>query len=109
MPNYQINRQKFNWNIKEKLVELENFKTNMTILFDGPYNKMENNEKMSIVLNWLGMQATQIIKSQGIIPRTLEEICDTSEKIFRPESNDMIAKFRFHSMKQKQGQVLMHT
>ena len=52
----------------------------MTILFDGPYHKMEKNEKMSIVLNWLGRQATQIIKSQGITPRTPKEICDALEK-----------------------------
>ena len=61
MANYQINRPKFNCNTKENLVELENFKTDVTILFDGLYHKMENYEKMSIVLNWLGRQATQII------------------------------------------------
>ena len=65
---------------------------------------MENNEKISIVLNWLGKQATHIIKSQGIIPRTPKEIYDSFEKIFRPKSNDTVAKFRFHSMTQKQRQ-----
>ena len=85
MANYQINRPKFNWDAKEKLVELENFKINMTILSDGPYHKMENNEKkMSNVLNWLGRQATQVIKSQGITPKTSEEIYDTLEKFSDP-------------------------
>ena len=42
---------------------------------------MENNEKMSIVLNWLGRQATQIIKSQGVTPKTPKEIYDALEKI----------------------------
>ena len=73
MANYQINRPKFNWDAKEKLVELENFKTDTTIIFDGPYHKMENNETTSIVLNWLGKQATQIIKSQGITPKHLRK------------------------------------
>ena len=80
MANYQINRPKFNWDTKEKLSKFENFKTDAAILFDGPYHKMENNEKMSIVLNWLGRQTTQIIKSQGITLRTPQEIYDALEK-----------------------------
>ena len=35
---------------------------------------------MSIMLNWLGRQATQIIKSQGITPGTPKEIYDALEK-----------------------------
>ena len=80
---------KFNWDAKETLVELESFKTDVTILFD---------------LNWLCRQATQIIKSQGITPRTHKEIYDALENFFRPESNDTIARFRFWSMKQKKNQ-----
>ena len=66
MANFHINKSKFNWDSKEKLVQLENFKIDETILFDGPYQKLEGNEKTSLVLNWLGRQATQIMKSQGI-------------------------------------------
>ena len=73
----------------------------MTILCDGPYHKMENNEKMSIVLNWLGRQVTQIIKSQSITPQTPKEIYYALEKIFSPKSIDMIAKFGFCSMEMK--------
>ena len=61
-------------------------------------------KKMCTVLNWLGRQATQAIKSQGITTKTPKEFYDALEKIFRPKSNDTIAKFRFCSMKQKQGQ-----
>ena len=111
MANYQINGPKFKWDTKEKLNELESFKTDVTILLMACtglwyvlYHKMENNEKKSIVLNWLGRQATQTIKSQGITPRTPKEIYDALEKNFRPESNDTITKFRFQSMKEKQSQ-----
>ena len=45
MANYHINKPKFNWDSKRKLVKLENFKSDTTILFDGPYQKMEDNEK----------------------------------------------------------------
>ena len=103
MANYQINRPKFNLDAKEKLIELESLKTEATILFDDPYHKMENNEKMSIVLNWLGRQAIQIIKSQGITPRIPEKIYDALENNFRPESHYTVAKFRFCSMKQKRS------
>ena len=101
MANYQINGPKFNWDVKEKLVELASFKIDLTILFEGLYHKMENNEKMSIVLYWLGRQATQIIISQGITPRTPKEIYDALETIFRPKSNNTIATFRFRTMKQR--------
>ena len=56
---------------------------------------MENNEKISIVLNWLGREATQSNQLLGITPRTSKKIYDALEIIFRPESNDTIAKFRF--------------
>ena len=59
---------------------------------------------MSIVLNWLGRQTMQIIKSQSITPRRPKETYDVLQKISRLQSNDTIAKFRFCSMKQKQGQ-----
>ena len=74
MANYNVNQRKFNWDSKEKLVELENFKTDATILFDGPYPKLEDNEKVSLVLNWLGRQATQIIKSKGIAPTKPKDV-----------------------------------
>ena len=54
----------------------------------------------------MGRQATQIIKSQGNAPTKLKDVYGASEKNFRPESNDTIMKFRFHSMKQKQGQSI---
>ena len=68
MTNYHINKPKFNWDCKERLVELEKFKTNVNILFDGPYKKMEKDERASLVLNWLDTQATMIIKSHNITP-----------------------------------------
>ena len=104
MANYHNYMPKFKWDSKEKLVKLENFKTDATILFDGPYQKMEDNEIASLVLNWLGRQATQIIKSQGIVPSKPKDMHDALEKKLRQESNDTTTKLRFHSMKQKQGQ-----
>ena len=92
------------WDAKENLVKLESFKVDVTMLFDGPYHKMKNDETVSIVLNCLGMQTTQTIKLLNITPRTPKEICDALEIIFRPEPNDTIVKFRFWSMKQKQSQ-----
>ena len=54
MADYHINKPKFNWDYKEKLVNLKNFKTDVNIMFDGPYKKMEKDERPSLVLNWLG-------------------------------------------------------
>ena len=93
MANYHINKPKFNWNCKDRLIELENFKTNVNILFNGPYKKMEKDERASLVLNWLGRQATIIIKSQGITPSVPKDIFDALSSVSHPKSNDTIAKF----------------
>ena len=43
--NYHINKPKFNWDSKEKLVKLENFKTDVTIHSNGLYQKLEKMKK----------------------------------------------------------------
>ena len=94
MTNYHINKPKFKWDSKEKLGKLDNFKTDATVAFDNPYQKLEQNERVSHVLNWLGREATQMIKSQGIASTKPKDVYDALEKIFRPETNDTITKFR---------------
>ena len=106
MANYNINKPKFNWDCQERLVELENFKTDINILFDGPYKKMEKDERASLVLNWLDRQTTMIIQSQGITPLEPKDIFDALTSVFCPKSSDTIAKFQFRSMHQKQNQSI---
>ena len=106
MENYQINKPGFNRECKERLVELENFKANANILFDGPYKKMEKDESASLVLNWLGRKATMIIKSQGITPSEPKDMFDALTSVFYPKSNDTITKFQFRPMCQKQNQSI---
>ena len=67
---------------------------------------MEKDEKASLVLIWLGRQATVIIKSQGITPSEPKDIFDPLTSVFHPESNDTIAKCQFRSMHQKQNQSI---
>ena len=49
MANYHINKPKFSWDSKEKLIELENLKSDATILFGGPYQKLEDNENLNFI------------------------------------------------------------
>ena len=57
----------------------------------------------SLVLNWLGREATMSIKSQGITLSEPKDIFDGLISVFCPKSNDTIAKFQFRSMQQNQS------
>ena len=106
MADCDINKPKFNWDCKVRLVEPENFKTNVNILFNQPYKKMGKDERASLFLNWLCRQATMIINSQGFTPSEPKDIFDGLTRVFCPESSDIIATFHLISMCQKQNQSI---
>ena len=55
-------------------------------------------------MNWLGREATQILASVESDVNNSEEVFDTLEKVFRPESNQTLSHFKFRNMKQKASQ-----
>ena len=55
-------------------------------------------------MNWLGREATQILTSVESDVNTPDEVFDTLEKVFRPESNQTLSCFKFRNMKQKASQ-----
>ena len=61
--------------------------------------------KSWIVVNWLGREATQILASVEVEISTLEEVFEALEKVFRPESNQTLACFKFRNLKQKSNQT----
>ena len=94
MTSYQINRPKFDWEVTDKLTELQNFKEECNILFeDGPYKKLDPKEKAGLVINWLGRRATMTLKANRSSKNKPKEVYDALENIFRPESNATMSKF----------------
>ena len=55
-------------------------------------------------MNWLGRKATQILTSVESDINTPHEVFEALEKVFRPESNQTLLRFKFRNMKQGASQ-----
>ena len=72
----QFNKPKFHWEIRDCLSELEQFKQECSVLFDGPLSEMKDAQKAGLVVNWIGHQCTMTLHLMGITldkPRTVFE------------------------------------
>ena len=95
----------FDWGTRDKLTELEQFKADCHILFNGPLCDLKDKQRAGLLVNWLGREATQILTSVESDVSTPEEVFGMLEKVFRPESNKTLARFKFRNMKQKASQM----
>ena len=48
---------------------------------------MKEKPKANVIINWLGRDAAQVLKSMDIEANHPDEIYETLEKVFRPELN----------------------
>ena len=53
----------FDWSVSDKLTELEQFKADCEILFNGPLCDLKEKQRAELIVNWLGREATQILTS----------------------------------------------
>ena len=95
----------FDWGSRDKLMEIEQFNANCKILFDGPLSDLKDKQKAGLIVNWLGREATQILSSVDAEINSTQEVFETLEKVFRPESNQMLARFKFRNLNQKGSQT----
>ena len=101
----QFSRPVFDWESKDKLTELSQFKADCEILFSGPLCDLKEKKRAGLLINWLGRQATQIIASSSDIRTdSPEEVFEALERVFRPESNQTLSRFKFRNMKQTSAQ-----
>ena len=100
----QFNKPKFNWEAKDHLSELEQFKQECSVLFQGPLSKMKDSQKAGLIVNWIGRQCIMTLHSMGVEVKSPKTVFDNLEKIFRLESNQTLSRFMFRGLKQKQGQ-----
>ena len=97
-------KPKFEWDCRDRLTELEHLKEDCRILFEGPLADIKDKLKAGLIINWSGREAAQVLKSMEVEADKPDEVFEALEKIFRPESNQTLARFRFRSMKQTQHQ-----
>ena len=100
VPGLQLVKPKFDWEACDKLTEIEQFKADCKILFEGQLSDLKNKQQAGLIINWLGREATQILTIVEADTGTTDEVFDALEKVFRPESNQTMAHFKFRNMKQ---------
>ena len=91
----QLVKPTFDWGSHDKLTEIEQFKADCRILFDGPLCDLKEKQRPGLIVNWLGREATQILNSVDAQIDNTQEVFDALEKVLRPESNQTFARFKF--------------
>ena len=95
-----LSKPSFDWGPSDKLTELEKFKADCDILFNGPLCDLKEKQRAGLLVNWLGREATHILASVESDVNTPIEVFDMLEIVFRPESNQTLSCFKFRNMKQ---------
>ena len=101
----QLSKPASDWESQDKLTELEQFKADCKIIFDGALCDLKERQRAGLLVNWLGREATQILASVEVEISTPDEVFQALEKVFRPKSNQTLARFKFQNMKQKASQT----
>ena len=101
----QLVKPTFDWGSRDKLTEIEQFKADCKILFDGPLSDLKDKQRARLIVNWLDREATQILASVESDVNCPNEVFETLEKVFRPESNQTLAQLKFRNLKQKGSQA----
>ena len=100
-------KPKFNWDAINKLSELDCFKAECEVLFNGPLDESPSNRQAGLVVNWLGSEAGLTLRSLNLNYDAPETIFTALCEVFRPIGNRTMSWFKFKSLKQKQGSTVM--
>ena len=104
MSGMQFNKPRFDWEAKDRLSELEQFKQEYNVLFQGPLSEMKDPQKAGLIVNWISRQCTMTLHSMSVNLDKPDTVFETLENIFRPESNQTLSRFKFRGLKQCQSQ-----
>ena len=96
-------KPKFNWDAIDKLSELDRFKAECEVLFNGPLDESPPNRQAGLVVNWLGSEAGLTLRSLNLNYNAPKTIFTALLEVFRPIGNHTMSRFKFKSLKQKQG------
>ena len=104
MSGMQFNKPRFDWEAKDRLSELAQFKQECNVLFQGPLSKMKDPQKAGLIVNWIGRQCTMMLHSMNVNLDKPDTVFEMLENIFRPESNQTVSRFKLRGLKQHQSQ-----
>ena len=72
-------------------------------MFNGPLDESPPNRQAGLVVNWLGSEALRRLNLNYDAPET---IFTALHEVFRPIGNHTMSRFKFKSLKQKQGSTV---
>ena len=75
MSGMQFNKPRFNWEAKDRLSELEQFKQECNVLFQGPLPEMKDPQKAGLIVNWIGRQCTMTLHSMNVNLDKPDTVC----------------------------------
>ena len=96
-------KPKFNWDALDNLSELHRFKSECEVLFNRPLDESPPNRQAGLVVNWLGSEAGLTLHSLNLTYDEPDTILNALREVFRPIGNRTMSRFKFKSLKQKQG------
>ena len=101
-----LNYYKSKFNLDSLDSELDRFKSECEILFDGPLDESPANRQAGLVVNWLGSEAVLTLRSLDLTYDHTDAIFNALHDVFRPIGNRTVSQFKFKSLKQKQGATI---
>ena len=99
-------KPKFNWDALDKLSELDRLKSECEVLFNRPLDESPPNRQAGLIVNWLGSEAALTLHSLNLTHDEPDTIFNALREVFRPIGNRMMSRFKFKSLKQKQGAII---
>ena len=63
----QFNKPKFDWEARDWLSELEQFKQECSVLFHIPLSEMKDAQKAGLIVIWICCQCIMMLHSMGIV------------------------------------------
>ena len=95
----------FNWDAIDKLSELDHFKAECEVLFNGPLDESPPNRQAGLVVKQ-GSKAGLTLRSLNLTYDEPNTIFDALRDVFRPIANRTMSRFKFKLLKQKQGSTV---
>ena len=86
--------------------ELDHFKAECEVRFNGPLDESPPNRQAGLVVNWLQSEAGLTLHSLNLNYDEPNTIFDALRDMSRPIGNMTMSRFKFKSLKQKQGSTV---
>ena len=94
---------KFNCDALDKLSELDRFRSECEVSFEGPLDESPPSRQAGLVVKWLGSEAGLTLHSLNLTYYQPETIFNALHDVFRPIGNWTMSWLKFKSLKQKIG------